>query len=255
MQPIGKRPSQRRTERSRNNIWGGRTDNGRSVFAPQFTVFFLFLLRLRWYHSVEKTVEEGEGTTTATATREQQCRILHTSLLRPLSYGGRGEMVLRAPHHSKNFFDCLAASGREASVRTFFSCNNERTSDRRACRASYFYDLPLPLFRRFFFYTAQREFFLFHSNKVGVFPPLFPPLALPRAPVGKVLHALSGGRSEAEAEATGQGKAAWSEEGGTGTEREGGRGLLSLSLSLSLLTGPARKKDRLRRWFSTGGRK
>ena len=142
-------------------------------------------------------------------------------------------MVVRAPHHSKNFFDCLAASGREASVRTFFSCNNERTSDRRACRASYFYDLPLPLFRRFFFYTAQREFFLFHSNKVGVFPPLFPPLALPRAPVGKVLHALSGGRSEAEAEATGQGKAAWSEEGGTGTEREGGRGLLSLSLSLS----------------------
>ncbi len=139
MQPIGKRPTQSRTERSRNNIWGGRTDNGRSVFAPQFTVFFLFLLRLRWYHSDGKNcgcvpyVGEGKGTTTATATREQQCRILHTSLLRPLSYGKRGEMVVRAPHHSKNFFDCLAASGREASVRTFFSCNNERTSDRRAC--------------------------------------------------------------------------------------------------------------------------
>ncbi len=35
----------------------------------------------------------------------------YTRLLRPLSYGGRGEMVVRAPHHSKNFFDCLAASG------------------------------------------------------------------------------------------------------------------------------------------------
>ncbi len=102
----------------------------------------------------------------------------YTRLLRPLSYGGRGEMVVRAPHHSKNFFDYLAASGREASVRTFFSCNNERTSDQRACRASYFYDLPLLLFIRFF-YTAQRDFFYFTATKSEFFPlssPLSPSL-------------------------------------------------------------------------------
>ncbi len=152
---------------------------------------FSFFFGCDGINSEEKTLEEGEGTSTATATREQQCRILHTSLLRPLSYGGRGEMVVRAPHHSNNFFDCLAASGREASVRTFFSCNNERTSDRRACRASYFYDLPLPLFRRFF-YTAQRDFF-FHSNKVGVFPSL--PPSRPPSGAGRKGTACPVGRS------------------------------------------------------------